>query len=106
MELYRDMDVILCPSLDDPMPIVCTEAMIFGKPVIVSDHTGTASFITEGVTGYVVPAGDARALAKAIVKAVADKDKLPDMGRAARRIYDDHFTMQVFASHVKEIIVA
>ena len=33
---------VVCASRDDPMPTFVTEGLIFGKPSIVSEHTGTA----------------------------------------------------------------
>ena len=104
MELYREADLILCPSLDDPMPIVCTEAMMWSKPVVVSDATGTAALVTDGQTGWVVPAGNPRALAQAIGRAVDCRSELPRMGRAARKIYDEHFAMDAFARRVAALL--
>lgn len=102
---YSDMDILLCPSLDDPMPIVCTEAMMFSKPVIVSTNTGTASFIQEGVNGYVVKAGDAEELAKAIERAVVEKDKLTEMGKQARLVYEQNFTFEKFEDNIRRMII-
>ena len=44
---------VVCASRDDPMPTCVTEGLIFVKPSIVSEHTGTAGLITEGVDGFV-----------------------------------------------------
>lgn len=104
MRLYSDIDVVLCPSLDDPMPIVCTEAMIFSKPVIVSDHTGTASFIKDGFNGYVIAAHSPKALAQAIRRIVKHKAELSDWGKTARKIYDQEFTMDVFEQRIRQIL--
>lgn len=102
LDYFMQMDILLCPSIDDPMPIVCTEAMMLSKPVIVSDHTGTASLINEGENGYVVKAGDAQSLAKAIQKSVEAKSELPTMGKRARKVYEEHFTNEVFENNVRE----
>lgn len=102
MKLFTKMDILLCPSLDDPMPIVCTEAMMLSKPIIVSDHTGTASFIHEGKNGYIVQAGDPKSLAEAITKAVEAKSELPSMGKRARKVFEDNFTNETFENNIKE----
>ena len=103
LDFYRKADAILCPSLDDPMPIVCTEGMMFSKPVITSDHTGTASFIENGRNGFVIPADDPKALADAICQAVSRRNELPEIGKAARRIYDAYFTMEQFEQKLDAI---
>jgi len=103
MRLFASMDALLCPSLDDPMPIVCTEAFQLGVAVLVSDHTGTASFIRDGKNGFLVKAGDAQSLADGIKRIVAMRNRLPQIGDAARSIYEDNFRMEAFEQHVKEI---
>ena len=105
MEIFKMMDILLCPSLDDPMPIVCTEAMMLSKPVIVSDATGTASFIVDGENGYIVKAGDAQSLALAIGKAVESKIMLPSLGAKARRVFESNFTNEVFELRLKEKLI-
>lgn len=106
MKLYLDMDYILCPSLDDPMPIVCTEGMMFSKVVMVSEATGTASLIKNGETGYRFPAGDEKALAKAIESAVLDySDKYHEMGMRSRVIFEENFAMAKFEDSVYRKII-
>lgn len=104
MELYREADLILCPSLDDPMPIVCTEAMMWSKPLIVSDATGTAALLDDRQAGWVVSADNPQALARAIERAVDCRNELPSMGLAARKIYDKHFAMDAFARRVAGLL--
>lgn len=99
---FTQMDILLCPSIDDPMPIVCTEAMMLSKPVIVSDHTGTASFIHDGENGYVVQANNPKSLAEAIIRSVEAKSELPVMGKRARKVFEDNFTNEIFENNVKE----
>lgn len=105
LQLFTNVDIALSPSLDDPMPIVCTEAMALEKGVIVSENTGTAGFIENGKNGYKVPAGDPLALAEVIERMVLYKDKLPMLGKAARKIYDDNFTMEIFEKNIKALIM-
>ena len=93
------------PSLDDPMPIVCTEAMMLSKPIIVSDHTGTASLIKEGESGFVVQAGNPQSLANAIKISVNNKEKLAAMGKQARTVFEQYFTNNIFRNQVKENVI-
>ncbi len=83
-ELMRRSDVLVLPSLDDAYPLVTMEAMASGLPVVVSDRCGTAELITEGVDGFVVPAGSVRALVQAIESLLDDRTAVQRMGLAAR----------------------
>ena len=85
------------------MPIVCTEAMMFSKPVVVTDHTGTAALVKDGVSGYIVPSGNPRQLAKALKQVYVQRDRLSAMGKNARQIYEADFTMEIFQEQVKKI---
>ena len=76
--------------------------MMLSKPIIVSDCTGTASFINDGDNGYIVKAGDAHSLAIAIEKAVKSKNLLPAIGKKARKVYESSFTNEAFEQRLKE----
>ena len=104
MKLFAEVDVVMCPSRDDPMPIVCTEAFALRKTVIVSKNTGTAAFIKNGENGFVVPAEDINALANTIEYIVRNKNKLTTIGKKARKIYEQNFTNHVFDKNVTKIL--
>ena len=67
--LMQQCACVVCSSRDDPMPTFVTEGLIFGKPAIVSEHTGTAGLITEGVDGFVYRDDDPAQLAAALEQA-------------------------------------
>ena len=74
------------PSLwPDPLPGVVREPMTRGKTVIGSDVGGIPDMITHDVNGLLVPPGDARALASAMDRLVADPASRARMGEAGRR---------------------
>lgn len=100
----KDMDVLLCPSLDDPMPIVCTEAMMLSKPIVVSKKTGTASLVTDEIDSFVMSDTTAEALADSIAKVVLMKERLTEIGKNARSIYEKNFTNEIFSRNIKDIL--
>lgn len=103
ISIFKNNDILLCPSLDDPMPIVCTEAMMLKKVIIVSDHTGTASFIKDGKNGFVIPADSPQAIADAIEIAINRQKDFSKIGEEARKVYEQNFTMSVFENNIKQI---
>ncbi|MET0299928.1 MAG: glycosyltransferase family 4 protein, partial [Flavitalea sp.] len=80
-------DVIVCPSRDDPFPVVLVEAFCMAKTCIVSDATGFAELIEDDETGFVFPSEDAKALAAAIRNIVLDPSKIERIGNNARSVY-------------------
>ena len=59
---YHAADVLVHPSYEDALGLAPMEALACGVPAIVTDHTGMADRIREGVNGYVVGAGDSEAI--------------------------------------------
>lgn len=107
-EIYNSfpvIDVVVCASREDSLPIVMTEGMMFGKVCITTDATGTADYIREGENGFVVPAGDADALAGRMEWILAHRDKLMDMGKNARKTYEGHFTMEIFGENLERALL-
>lgn len=105
LEIMTSIDVLLCPSIDDPMPIVCTEAMMLSKPIIASTNTGTSYIIQDGKEGFIFNSGDAKHLAKSIIKSVNNSHKLSEMGIYARQVYEKFFTMEQFYKNVEGIFL-
>lgn len=103
--MKNEMDILLCPSRDDPMPIVVTEAMRLKKVVIVSQNTGTFGFINNEENGYVLNELSAHCVAKIIENVVFSyDDKYRSIGENAYTIYKDNFTLNTFNANVKKIM--
>jgi UDP-glucose:(heptosyl)LPS alpha-1,3-glucosyltransferase len=83
-EFYGSADAFLLPSLYDPFPNVCLEAMACGLPVITTRVTGIAEIVTHGKDALLVDEGqDIQALACAM-KELADPAKRQSLSQAAR----------------------
>jgi glycosyltransferase involved in cell wall biosynthesis len=89
--LYASADALVLPSVPtatflEPWGLVVNEAMQQGTPVIASDAVGAAAggLVREGRNGFVVPAGDAGALAARIVTLAIDRDLRERFSEAAR----------------------
>jgi D-inositol-3-phosphate glycosyltransferase len=60
---YSSAAVVVVPSHYESFGMVALEAMACGTPVIASDVGGLSINVADGFNGYLVPAGDADALA-------------------------------------------
>lgn len=98
----ENLDVVVCPSLDDPMPIVCTEAMLLKKVVICSNKTGTASFIKNGINGYIYNIENDN-LSQIIIDAYDNKSQFNNLGNKWHQIYLDNFTNDIFEKNIRTI---
>ena len=87
---------VVCSSRDDPMPTFVTEGLIFGKPAIVSEHTGTAGLLTEGVDGFIYREDDPAQLAARLEEAILHPEQLAAMAPACRSLYERFYSKQAF----------
>ncbi|MDR1528934.1 MAG: glycosyltransferase family 4 protein [Burkholderiales bacterium] len=56
--VYGAADALILPTLYDPFPNVCIEALACGLPLLTSPTCGAAEWITEGENGWVIDALD------------------------------------------------
>lgn len=103
-EILEQTDVMICPSREDPMPTVAAEAMAFGVPCILSDATGTASYIADGVNGLIFASEDSMQLMGKICWCIEHKDEVTEMGKSAERIYREIFSMEVFERNLLAVV--
>lgn len=82
---------LILPSFAEGLPMVVMEAMAAGRPVIATAIAGVPELVNRD-TGWLVPAGDAQALADVIGElAATPQNQLIAMGRAARtRVFARH----------------
>ena len=76
-------DVLIFPTLSDGFGMVVTEALARGLPVITTNQAGAADLIVNGKNGLIVEAGDAEALAEAVLWCLDNRSALQDMRQAA-----------------------
>jgi len=85
-------DVFVNPALAESFPYGILEAMSLARPCVVTDAGGSAEAIVDGRSGRVVPAGDATALAAAVVELLADPVAARRYGDAAAERVRARFT--------------
>jgi len=103
-ECYRSHDLFVLPSLSsEGLPRVVLEAMAAGCPVIASNCAGIREVIRSDEDGLVVPAGDASALAAAILHLIKDRDLLAARGRSGIQRARKEFHVSRVADEVEDL---
>ncbi|MCC6531327.1 MAG: glycosyltransferase family 4 protein [Burkholderiales bacterium] len=88
--LYREADVLLNPSRVDNFPISILEALASAVPVVSTDVGGIPHLVRQRETALLVPAGDAVAMASAILEILGDRglgERMSASGRALAEQY-------------------
>jgi len=81
---YLAMNVFVLPTHREGFPITVLEAQAAELPVVTTFATGAVDAINDGITGLLVPVGDAGKLAEAGLSLLSDPIKKRSMGRLAR----------------------
>jgi glycosyltransferase involved in cell wall biosynthesis len=101
---YRALDVAAVPSTEpDSFPRSAIEAMAHGLPVVGTDSGGIPEAIEDGVTGFVVPPGDAHALARGLGALVQDAALRRRQGLAGRERAERLFSAEAQARAISAL---
>jgi glycosyltransferase involved in cell wall biosynthesis len=73
------------PTLNDGRSVAVLGAMAWGRPVVASRVGGVPELVEDGVSGLLVPPGDADALARALAQLAADHALRRRLGEAGRK---------------------
>jgi glycosyltransferase involved in cell wall biosynthesis len=89
----------VCGSLKEEFGLALVEAMAIGLPVIAPDHGGPATYIEDGVTGFLVDTRSPRAVADGLACALTLTGRPGAEQRAAqaREMVHERFTLTVMA---------
>lgn len=94
--LLARADVLVLPSYTELLPMAMLEAMSHQVAVIVTPVGAIPEVISAGVTGLLVPVGDAAALANAICMLCQNPAQTVRLGRNARALVAARYGIQAY----------
>ena len=75
------------------LPKSLIEACAIGRPIVTTYNIGCKDVVTDGVNGYLVPVKDSKSLAEKIKQLIDHPDLRLQMGLAARKVAEQHFSL-------------
>jgi glycosyltransferase involved in cell wall biosynthesis len=91
--LLAEADLFVLPSRSEAFPNAVTEAMAAGLPVVATDVGGIPELVVDGLTGRLVPPGDAVALGRALLDMLDEPTRAAECGRAGRHRIEQKYSM-------------
>jgi glycosyltransferase involved in cell wall biosynthesis len=103
-DLLPGLDVLALSSVHEAAPLVVIEAMAAGLPVVATECGALRDMVDDPDQGRLVPVGDRRALAEALVGLARDPDERRRAGTAARRRAERDFDVTVTARGYEDLL--
>lgn len=102
--LQAACDTVVLPALRrEGLPKVIIEAMAYGIPPIVTDSGGSPELVENGISGIIVPPGDPREIAQAVLRLQKDGQYRKIMGKRARERIASSFRIETTIAKTMEL---
>ncbi|HRO58381.1 MAG TPA: glycosyltransferase [Burkholderiaceae bacterium] len=102
--LYPQLDLLVCSSLSEAMPLAVMEAMACGLPVVATAVGGVPELVVEDLTGSLVGHGDVDGLAYEVAALLADPARRREMGRQGRQRIEQRFALARSVSGIAALL--
>ena len=100
---YNSAQLLVSPSLYEGFGLPAAEALACGTPVIATSAGALPEIVEDGVSGMIVPPGDAHALATAIATLIQEPERCVAMGKAGARRIRERFSWRKTAEETLEL---
>jgi glycosyltransferase involved in cell wall biosynthesis len=99
------LDILVLPSTTFPegLPNSIIEAMALSKPVIATDIPGPRDIVVDGVTGFLVPPGDTKAMAEKIIYLLDNPEIAKKMGEEGRKRVEELFDIKKQVKKIEQV---
>lgn len=103
VKFLKKMNVVVVPSRDESCSLVVLEGAMMSKPLIVTENVG-AKYMVNKNNGLIVPTDDVTALSEAFKHFIDNADKIPAMGKASRKSYNEQATIELYEKNIGRMI--
>lgn len=109
-KIIRGHHILVVPSVhasdgdaEGGFPVIITEALASGMPVVAFDHCDIGEIVKDGECGFLVPECDVESLAQCLSQLVEHPEIWPEMGRAGRAHVEANYDINKLNNRLVEI---
>lgn len=103
--IYKKIDAVVCASMEECLPTVIVEGMMYGKLCITTDATGIVDYIIDKENGFICKVGDENSLYETMKWIIENKDKRNLIKENARKTYEKYFTIGRFGERLEKLLL-
>ena len=93
-DFLSEIDIYLFPTRMDTTPLSLREAELMKNPVVATNVGGISEAIIDGVTGFLVEAGNHEQYIEKLKLLLDDKELRKQMGEAGRKFVEEKFNQE------------
>jgi len=102
--LYGQGDILFISSHHEGIPVSMLEAMSAGLPVVATGVGGIPEVVRHGTEGFLVPRGDAEAMADGLETLLRDGAMRQEQGTAARKRVEEGFSLDTMTGQYMNLV--
>ena len=103
MNLLKECDVFILPSLYEGLPVALLECMAFSVVPVVTDVGSIKSIVDNGKNGIILGLHSYEDISKAILKLDNDKSLLKELGTNAQKTVFENFNPEIYIAKLNDI---
>lgn len=104
-QFYQNADCLILTSLNEVTPMVISEAMSWGIPVISTNIAGIKEMYTNGVEGFHFPPGDEASALDGMRSLVDNPTLRKSMSLAARTKFETTFDLDLMVESYRQLVM-
>jgi len=105
-DLLQAVDIYVSTSYSESFPDAVREAMLAGKPVVVTNVGGTFELVKVGKSGFLFEPGDIRSFVHYIKQLIQNSRFREAMGTEGKLIIDQCFSTKVYARNFENMVLS
>ncbi len=105
--IWADHHALVLPAREGGLPVALVEALLCGRPAVVTRVGGNAELVEDGRSGYVAAAPTAELLDQALERLWENRAGLSEMGLNARRTAEQKISsdpVQIFVDELAQLL--
>lgn len=102
-QYYRDADIFVLSSKGESLPVVVSESLSYGLPVIATDVGGLREQITDSFNGYIIKPNDIDEMVRKIIFLINNPDNIEILGNNAYTFFESEFTIDSMLQQYNKI---